>query len=189
LVFLDARRRCIRLVTRRDVIALCAADSYVHQGHIRRYAFSASAGAVAAMAASTPALAAGGPPDTFSDTRQHVTETIPFKGPCGGGTGMVTINYNSVFHVTQFGDGRYHVTGTQTGKFSFDPTDPALPGSTGRFTTWFGENGNSETFNATSTFGVTGRNDDGERVRFNVTTHITVVGSDVIVEFEQVNCG
>ena len=118
-----------------------------------------------------------------------MTETIPFEGPCGGGAGMVTITYNSVFHVTQFDDGRYHVTGTQTGTFSFAPTDPALPNSSGSFTTWFGENGNSRTFNATSTFSVRGRTDDGEHVRFNVTTHITVAGSDVVVQFEKVSCG
>ena len=145
--------------------------------------------AVAALGASTPALAAGGPPDTFTDTKQNVTETIPFEGPCGGGAGTVTITYNSVFHVTQFDDGRSHVTGTQTGKFSFAPTDPALPNSSGSFTTWFRGNGNSRTFNATSTFSARGRTDDGEHVRFNVTTHITVVGSDVIVEFEKVSCG
>ena len=144
--------------------------------------------AVAAIGVSTPALAAG-PPDTFTDTQKNVTETLPFEGPSAGGPGMVTITYNSVFHVTQFEDGRYHLTGTQTGTFSFDPDDPALSTATGRFTTWFGENGNSSSFNATSTFSARGRTEEGEMLRFNVTTHITIVGSDVVVEFEKVVCG
>lgn len=145
--------------------------------------------AVAAMGASTPALAHDGPPFTFTETQHQVTETVPFAGPCGGGAGLVTITYNSVFHVTQFEDGHYHVTGTQTGKFAFDPDDPAAPDVTGGFTSWFGENGNPATFNATSTFSVRGRTDDGAQVRFNVTSHVTVVGADVIVSFDKVNCG
>jgi hypothetical protein len=83
----------------------------------------------------------------------------------------------------------YHLTGTQTGTFSFDPDDPALSTSTGRFTTWFGENGNTNSFNATSTFSARGRTEEGEKLRFNVTTHLTIVGSDVVVVFEKVNCG
>lgn len=144
--------------------------------------------AVAGMGASTPALAHDGPPFTFTDTQHQVTATVPFEGPCGGGTGSVTITYNSVFHVTQFEDGHYHVTGTQTGKFAFDPDDPAGSDVTGSFTTWFGDNGNPETFNTTSTFSVTGRTEDGTHVRFNVTSHLTVVGTDVIVSFDKLNC-
>lgn len=145
--------------------------------------------AVAAMGASTPALAHGGPPDTFTDTQHQVTEMLPFAGPCGGGAGTVTITYNGVFHVTQFEDGHSHVTGTQTGTFLFDPVDPASSNVTGSFTTWFGVNRNPGSYNDTSTFSVRGRAEDGVQVRFNVTTHITVVGSDVIVSFEKVNCG
>ena len=66
-----------------------------------------------------------------------------------------------VFHVTQFDDGRYHVAGTQTGTFSFDPTDP----------------GDAQLDRHL-------RTDDGEHARLNITTHITVVDPDVIVELE-----
>ena len=144
--------------------------------------------AVGAIGVSTPALA-GGPPDTFTDTQHNVTETIPFEGPCAGGPGMVTITSNSVFHVTQFEDGRFHISGNQTGKFSFDPDDPALGTTTGSFTNGFSDTGTSNTFSSTSNFSARGRTVDGELLRFHVTSHITIVGSDVIVQFDNLSCG
>jgi hypothetical protein len=144
--------------------------------------------AVGAIAVSAPVLA-GGPPDTFTDTQHNVTETFAFEGPCAGGPGMVTITSNSVFHVTQFEDGRIHVSGNQTGKFSFDPDDPTLGTSTGSFTNGFNDNFNSNTSSSTSNFSARGRTEDGEMLRFHVTSHITVVGSDVIVQFDNVSCG
>ena len=63
---------------------------------------------------------------------------------------MLTTTANGVFHITQFPDGHYHLTGTQTGTFEFDTDDPALPDFSGRFTVWFGENGNPNGFNGRS---------------------------------------
>ena len=101
---------------------------------------------------------------------------------------MTTFTFNGVFHVTEFADGHYHVNGNQTGTFTFDPDNPAMPEASGRFTTRFSESSNPGTFTATDTFSVVGRTADGSRLRFNVTNHITIVGEHVVVSFDKVNC-
>ena len=80
-------------------------------------------------------------------------------------------------------------SGNQTGKFTFDPDDPTLGNTTGSFTNGFNDNGNSNVFNSTSNFSARGRTEDGEMLRFHVTSHITIVGSDVIVQFDNLSCG
>lgn len=146
---------------------------------------------VAAMLALPTAVSAhGGSPETSTDVFKDVTESFADINPCAGNApGTVTLTYNGVIHVTQFPDGHHHVTGTFTGTFVFDTTDPALPDYSGRFTQWFGENLNPDGFNATFTFRVKGAGTDGSSLRFNAVAHITIVGSDVIVEFEKLRCG
>jgi hypothetical protein len=144
---------------------------------------------VALLALPTPALAHGGPPNTFTDVMKDFTQTIPFGNPCTGDPGVVTIKINGVFHVTEFADLHVHVSGTSTGTFVFDTTDPSLPDYSGRFTQSFAENGNPNGFNASSTFRVRGTGTDGSSLRFHQTTHLTIVGSDVVVTFDKTSCG
>jgi hypothetical protein len=145
--------------------------------------------AAGAVGLAGPAWGHGGPPETFTDVVKDATETFPEVNPCTGDPGEVTLTYNGVFHVTVFADGHFHVTGTSTGTFAFDTADPALPDYSGRFTTWFGANGNPNSENGTETFRLRGTGTDGSTLKFNSTAHLTVVGSDVIVEFDKFRCG
>ena len=54
--------------------------------------------------------------------------------------------------------------------------------------TRFSESSNPGTFTVTDTFSVIGRTADGSWLRFNVTSHTTIVGEDVVVLFDKVNC-
>ena len=140
-------------------------------------------------AESTPALAHGGPPVTFTEVLHGVTDVFVSDPACGdAGPGVVTFTNTGVFHVTEFADGHFHVNGNQTGTFTFDPDDPAALEATGRLATRFSESSNPGTFTQTDTFSVVGQTADGSRVRFNVTNHITVVGEHVVVSFGKVNC-
>jgi hypothetical protein len=55
--------------------------------------------------------------------------------------------------------------------------------------TRFGENSNPGSFSATARSSAIARNDDGTLVRFTVTSHVKVVGADVILGFDKLNCG
>jgi hypothetical protein len=53
------------------------------------------------------------------------------------GANEITLTYNEVEHITDFGDGRVHETFTQTGTFVAVPVDdPSLPTYTGKVTIW-----------------------------------------------------
>jgi hypothetical protein len=142
----------------------------------------------ALLALPATVLAHGGPPQTFTDTVKQ-TDIVPSVNPCTGDPGTLTVTFNGVFHVTQFDDGHYHVTGTQTGTFVFDTADPTKPDFSGHVTLWFGENGNPNGFNGTFTFQVKATGSDGSTIRFHQTSHITIVGSDVVVQFDKMSCG
>jgi hypothetical protein len=133
-------------------------------------------------------LAHDGPPQTFTDTVKQ-TDTAPSSNPCTGDPGTLSVTYNGVFHVTQFADGHYHLTGTQTGAVEFDTTDPTKPDYAGHLTLWFGENGNPNGFNATFTLNGQATGTDGSIVRFHQTAHVTIVGTEVIVQFDTLSCG
>jgi hypothetical protein len=144
----------------------------------------------ALLAVPTAGWAHGGPAQTSTEVVKDASQTFPSDNPCtGGAPGFVTITYNGVFHMTQFPDAHYHLTGTATGTFVFDTTDPALPDYSGRFTQWFGENSNPNGFNATFTFRVKGAGTDGSSIRFHEVAHVTIVGSDVVVQFDKPRCG
>jgi hypothetical protein len=152
--------------------------------------------AVAALPAT--AGAHGGKAETFTATFKDFEETFPEVNPCSGVPGTVTVTQNGVFHVTVHPDGHFHLTGTFTGPFTFVPDDPSEPTFEGRFTTWFGENHNTNMANATFTFSVRGKGSDGSSLKFNAVAHITAATidfstdpptlTDVVVEFEKARC-
>jgi hypothetical protein len=144
--------------------------------------------AAAVLGVAGPA-SAGGSPYTDTEVQHRVTFVDSDVNPCTGEPGVVTTVVNAVFHVTVFPDGRYHITGTATGTFQFDTTDPAAPDYSGRFTQWFGENSNSNASNGTFTFSVRGTGTDGSRIRFHETAHVSIVGGALIVELDRIRCG
>ena len=143
-------------------------------------------------AASTPALADGGAPVTFTEVAHGVTDVFVSDPACGdSGPGVVTFTFTTVLHVTQFADGRFNANGNDTGTFTFDPDDPALLEGTGRLESHFSASANSATSIMTNTSSVFGETADGTRARFNVTTHYTLVGEHgehFVVSFDKVNC-
>ena len=98
-----------------------------------------------------PAAQAVAQAQTVTIKFKNTTETFPDVNPCTGDPGTLTLTYNGVLHMTQDATGGTHTTGTLTGTFSFDATDPALPDYSGRFTPWFGDNNNSNIDVATFT--------------------------------------
>jgi hypothetical protein len=144
--------------------------------------------AMGAMAVPGAALAHGGPPvDVFTDTSQG-SATVPFAGPCGG-PGVVTVDFNDMFHVTAFADGHVNVATNQVGTFSFEPDDPNEASSTGRY-----RNGSHFTstqngaVNTTGFIGV-GRDENGDKIKFHITSTFVVSNGEVRVDDFEVACG
>lgn len=146
-----------------------------------------------------PASAAFAQAETFTTTATG-TETSPaVVNPCTGDPGTFTITYTGVFHVTQNAAGGTRTTGTLTGSFVFDTTDPVRPDYAGRFTETFGDNSNGNNQLATSTFRVRGTGTDGSTARFHTVAHTTADAIDastdpptvtgVKVTFDRLRCG
>ena len=148
---------------------------------MRRILYCFAAGAVA-LALAVPASAT----ETVTEHEKRATETFVDELPCVG-EATITITFNAVFHLTENSKG-FHVTFTSAGKFVADPTDPTLPTYRGRFTQWFGEHSTEKVEGGTFTFSVTGKGDDGSRIRFHEVAHFTVNKNGLIVEFEKPKC-
>ena len=120
------------------------------------------------------------PPVT--ETFHEDFDATEFDVVCSGAVVPIHTTGRSIFHITDFGDGRYHLTGTSAGRFT--ATDAGVT-YTGRFTTWFGENSNSKSFNGTFTFSATGKGNDGSKVRLRGLAHFTVnAQGEITSEFE-----
>ena len=143
--------------------------------------FALLSGLFAALA--IPGVGEAQPPttDTFHETFSEVeADTI-----CGEDV-LIDTEGKSVFHITEFDDGRYHFTGTGVGRFSFELSTGEV--FTGRFTFWFGENLTSvDDFNATFTFNATGKGDEGTHVMLREVAHVTIVNGEIVVEFDTLN--
>ena len=144
--------------------------------------------ALGAMVIPGTVLAHGGPPaDVFTETSQG-SNTIPFAGPCGG-PGVVTIDFRDMFHVTAFADGHVNVATNQVGSFSFEPDDPNEASSTGRYRngSHFSDTQNG-IVNTTGFIGV-GRDENGDRIKFHITSTFVVSNGEVRVDDFEVACG
>jgi len=143
----------------------------------------AATGLVLVTAAPTSGAAS-----TSTQTFHQVTESFQTANPCTGDLGTVTTTYNGVLHMSADATGGFHVTGTLTGTFEFEPDDASLPSFTGRFTNWFGGNigANGEGF--WSTFSLTGYGSDGSVIHFNGVMQFHLSNGVVHVEFSLANC-
>jgi hypothetical protein len=81
-----------------------------------------------------PAAALAQPPTT--ETIHERFDTTEFDTVCSGAVVPIHVTGRSVFHITEFDDGRFHLTGTSVGRFT---TFTFSATGKGRFTTWFGE--------------------------------------------------
>lgn len=126
--------------------------------------------------------------DVFTITEQGA-DSLLFAGPCGGGPGIVTVEYHDTFHVTAFADGHLNVIANQAGTFAFEPLDPAEPSSSGRYRNGSSFVGTQNATTNTSVFTVAGRDDNGDRVRFQVRSTFVVANGEVRVDDFRVSCG
>ena len=148
---------------------------------MRRKASFFSLGVLVALVGLVPSMAVAAPPTT--ETIHEESAFTEMDTVCSGAIVPIHITGKSVFHITEFEDGRYHLTGTQVGRFT--TTDAGVT-YTGRFTVWFGENSNTKTFNGTFTFSATGKGSDGSKIRISGVAHFTVnANGDVTSEFER----
>lgn len=125
-----------------------------------------------------------------TDVVKDGTDEFVDVNPCTGDRARISIVFNAVFHITEFADGTVHVTGTTTGTFSLDALKASAVDFTGRFTQWFGFNGNNKNATGSFTFSVTGTGTDGSTLHFQETAQFKVnANGDVVVEFDKIRCG
>jgi hypothetical protein len=114
------------------------------------------------------------------------TDSVPDVNPCTGVPGTLTDTFKGVTHVTATPNGSFHDTTTITDRLRFVPDDPNQPTYTGKATTWFGANLNSQNnFTATFTTHFTVKGTDGSRIAGHGVAHITMhADGTVTVEFD-----
>jgi hypothetical protein len=124
---------------------------------------------------------------TFTQNMHGVVQSFPSSVPCidapappGPFTGMLTLTFNAVFHVTVNKAGDGWITGTTEGNFSFTPFDPARPSYTGHFASWFGGSFNMNNTVLHDTFNVHGTGSDGSTLTFHVIDHVNIDSSGVV---------
>ncbi|HEY7780586.1 MAG TPA: hypothetical protein VIC85_10295 [Ktedonobacterales bacterium] len=142
------------------------------------------------LAGGHAALADGNGSQTTTVHFHNATDSFPSPNPCTGADGVVTLTYNGVMHFTVNKAGDFWATGTETGDFSFVPTDTNQPSYTGHFTSWFGESDNNQNGVDHSTFSLHGTGSDGSSIQFHETQHFsTNANGDVTVSFDKPVCG
>lgn len=131
--------------------------------------------------------AASAAPITETHHAKGLVETFVDVVPSceeGGALFTITTTANAVEHVTEFNDGRIHVTFTETGRFSAVPLeDPSLPSYTGKFTIWGGFNQNGRTAGGTFTFNIRGTGSDGSTFKNHIVDHFNQRPDGSVNEF------
>ena len=131
---------------------------------------------------------------TFTQNIQGAVQTFPTNVPCvdpnnNVATGLLTITYNAVFHVTVNTAGNGWVTMTATGDFSFTPFDPSRLSYTGHFETWFGGSFNKTNAVIHSTLNGRGTGSDGSTLTFHLIFHINFdVTGAITLQFDKAVC-
>ena len=132
------------------------------------------------------AAAPGGTGHTVTITQhQHDVFTVPdAPNPCNGHLLTLTVDGNSVTHVTFFPDGdELWFTFTQTGKFTAVDGDVTY---TGHFTVWDNQNVNEQNANTTFTFSVRAFGTDGSTIIGHEVAHFTLnANGDLTVSFDK----
>jgi len=160
------------------------------------WVFVASVPAVAGGNSSTPCFP--GPQAstcTYTQNDHGLTQTFPSTVPCidapappGPFTGLLTLTYNDVFHITVNKAGDVWLTGTTAGTFSFTPFDLSRPSYTGHFASWFGASLNKNNYVFHDTFNVHGTGSDGSTLSFHMIDHMSVSASGVTLTFDKIAC-
>ena len=140
-------------------------------------------GALLSAGAGTAQANAGQRPETVTLHNTFEDETF-VDVVCDGDLAEIALTESkSVFHITEFADGRYHVTGTFRQTFTWVQDGVTY---TGHVTGWFGENLNSKSFNGTFTLAGQGKGSDGSKVAVKGLAHFTVTpGGETTAEFDE----
>jgi hypothetical protein len=147
---------------------------------MKRRARFFSLAVLGALVSLLPSIAVAAPPTT--ETIHYAEQRTEMDVVCSGAVVPIEIDAKGVVHSTEFDDGRFHFTFTETGTFS--AVDAGVT-YTGRFTVWAGENSNTKNFNGTFTFSARGRGDDGSRLLLKGVAHFSVnANGDVTSEFD-----
>lgn len=130
---------------------------------------------------------------TYTQNLHGVVQTFPSNVPCvdppNSITGMLTITYNSVSHVTVNTAGDAWFTTTQTGTFSFAPFDPNGLSYSGHFAFWFGASFNQNNTVFHDTGDIHGTASDGTALSFHMVDHANLSSTGVVtLSFSKVSC-
>jgi hypothetical protein len=117
------------------------------------------------------------PAVTITETERGVSDTFRLDGPSCAVPGLVTMTFNSVFHVTDRGDRGYQFHITVTGDWLLVGDNGVT--YTGHITQHVGENGTNATLNHTLMTSTIMRGDDGSRIRVHGIMHFTVNANGV----------
>ena len=146
----------------------------------------ATAPIILALGVMPVAAAPGGTGHTVTITQhQHDVFTEPNAvNPCNGHPITLTVDGNSVTHVTFFPDSdELWATFTETGKFTGVDGDITY---TGHFTIWDNQNVNEQNANSTFTFSVRAFGSDGSVITGHEVAHLTInANGTVTVSFDK----
>ena len=128
----------------------------------------------AVLAAIVVPVASGAPPGVSTTITTNFSNSFTADNPCTGGPGTVNLAGRDVLHVTDFGNGVFHMVDTQTGLLTFTPDDPSALTLTGHFTntTYNNQRGQQSTFGGP--FNVVAVGADGSRVVFHLIVQETL---------------
>jgi hypothetical protein len=130
---------------------------------------------------------------TYTQNLHGVTQSFPSNVPCvdppNSVTGIVTITYNAVNHVTVNTAGDAWFTSTQAGTFSFTPFDPNGLSYSGHFAIWFGASFNQNNGVLHDIFNLHGTASDGTKLSFHMIDHANLSSTGVVTSsFSKVVC-
>ena len=131
-------------------------------------------GVTALLAAIVVPVASASPPVVTTTITTNFSNSFTADNPCTGVPGTVNLAGRDVLHVTDFGNGIFHMVDTQTADLTFTPDDPSAPTFTGHFTntTFSNQRGQQLTVGGPLTIVAVGT--DGSRVVFHLTVQTTL---------------
>ena len=135
----------------------------------------------ALLAAIVAPVASGGPPGVSTTITTNFSNSVPADNPCTGGSGTLNLAGRDVLHVTDFGNGVFHMVDTQTGLLTFTPDDPSAPTYTGHFTNTTYNNQRGQQLTAGGPFNVVAVGADGSRVVFHLTVQTTLTPDGTVI--------
>jgi hypothetical protein len=146
---------------------------------MKRFGRTVLAAAAAGVVSIAGALGVGAAsPGTVSIT-QHgdFTSTMQVLNPCTGNLIWLTLNTESVFHVTYFtapGANEFWVTGTDADTFTTSPDPVTSVTFSGHGADWFGGAFNQNNTTMGSTFNLQGTGSDGSHLSAHFVMRLTV---------------